>query len=214
MAIFNVLPDPDEPVLDGYGFGRHTCQQPQAPQQQQFYYNGQVVTPAPQPTFNYNMPAQADSRRYDAPAPTVASPWAQQPAAPQSALGFNQLVEDSRRYQATQPVQQQPSPWTIQPQQAVQAPVPVAPAMYPSQYDPKYSAVYNCHPSFDKKAGVWGNTDVTQPCVAPTINWNAAQPQPVAQPQTAPGYVSISYPITTQPMQEDWMEIVRKNFPK
>lgn len=216
MAIFNTNPDapnPDAPVLDGRGFIQHTCQAPQviAAQQQQYYYNGMSSQPVmPQQSgVGYNMPAQTDSRRYDAPpTPAPVSPWAQQQQQP--TFGFNQMVEDSRRNLMTPPQQQPASPWVVQPvPQSIPTPQPQY--VYASQYDPRYSALYTCHPSFDKKSGAWGNTDVTQPCVPPTVNWNA-QPAPTAVAQTPQGYVSITYPITNQPFQTDWLDLVNRNI--
>lgn len=213
MSIFNTLPDPDMPVLNGAGFQQHICQPQGQMASQQFYYNGMQTQPiqsAPAPTFGFNQ-QPTDSRRYDAPAQQSmpVSPWSQQPTQPQPTFGFNQMVEQSRRDMMVAPTQPAPTPWSIQPQTTVVAQAPMCPA----QYDPRYSAVYNCHPSFDKKQGVWGNTDVTLPVTAPTVNWNAPVQQPVQQPAQQ-GYVSITYPMTAQPMQEDWMEIVRKNFPQ
>lgn len=226
MSIFNQNPDPDYPVLTGPGFIQHTCQAPTYGQPQQFYYNGQSVMPVQpagypvQPTFGY------DSRRYDMPAQPVmqATPVVQQP---QQSFGFNQLAEASRR-NMTVPVQPTPatapsaapvSPWAAQPMPQPQA-VPQYPvtAQVPAAYDPRYSAIYNLHPQFDKKKGVWGNQEMTTPCMPPIVNWGAQPEVPQygygypAQPQPIPVY---QYPQQVQqPVVQDWYQIAKANFGK
>ena len=217
MSIFNVNPDPDYPVMDGPGFIQHTCQpygNMMGGMQQQFYYNGQTAQPI-MPSAPYGMPSQQlDSRRYDA----------QPTAMPQStpSFGFNQLVETSRRNQGTPAQMQQPvSPWSgIQPN-TQQIPQPVIPTQqqetyYPSAYDPRYSALYTCHPKVDTKQSAWGNQEVYSPVMPPTVNWGA---QPTVVPQYVPqyGYMNsqpIQYPQSnmTQPIQQSWEEIAKNNF--
>ena len=202
--IFNVNPDPDYPVLTGPGFIQHTCQpynvQPQY--QQQFYYNGQSLYPQQQPN-------PMDSRRYDAPPQPIQSGT--------PTYAFNQLVEATRRTDTTQPNTQ--NPWAQQPVQPVQQqqmvqpvpfqqmPAPVDPNYYQSGCcDPRYSAIYTCHPSFDKKQGVWGDQEVYNPILPPTVNWGAAPVVPTNVPQY--GYIQsqpmMPYPQIQQPVQQNW----------
>jgi hypothetical protein len=88
---------------------------------------------------------------------------------------------------------------------------------YPSMYDPRYSALYTCHPTFDKKQGVWGNQQVYSNLVPPTVNWGAQAP---VIPQNVPqyGYVN-SQPMpqfpqaqAVQPIQPTWEEIAKQNW--
>lgn len=207
-SIFNVNPDPDYPVLNGIGFSQHTCQpyNVQA-QQQQFYYNGQSVMPT------FPQPNMMDSRRYDVP---------QQPMMPQASqaptYGFNQLVENTRRNDVPAVPQ---NPWAVQPTTQPQQPMMMMPQpeTYVQQYDPRYSAIYQCHPSFDKKAGVWGAQEVYNPVMPPTVNWGSA---PSAVPSQVPqyGYMTsqpmpvMQYPQVQQPIQQNWAEIAMQNWKK
>lgn len=207
-SIFNVNPDPDYPVLSGPGFVQHTCQPYNVQQQQQFYYNGQSVMPT------FQQPNMMDSRRYDMPQ--------QQPVMPvqQSAptYGFNQLVENTRRNDAPAMTQ---NPWAVQPiAQPQQQPMMMPqPEPYIQPYDPRYSAIYQCHPSFDKKQGVWGTQEVYNPIMPPTVNWGAA---PAAVPSQVPqyGYMTsqamptMQYPQVQQPIQQNWAEIAMQNWKK
>lgn len=226
MAIFNPNPDPDYPVLNGPGFIQHTYNQPLA-QQQQFYYNGQAVVPTMVPAqpampMMGNMNPMDQSRRYDA-QPTPMMVPAQQP---QQTFGFNQLAEQSRRNMTTipnptpQPAQTPAvvaSPWSVQTQPA-QVPA-MTPQFAPQQaqpasmYDPRYSAIYNCHPSIDRKSGVWGVQEVYTPCMAPSVNWNAMQTTAPAQ------YPQMTYPAVyqypqqvQQPMQTNWEQIAKQTW--
>lgn len=202
MSIYNQNPDPDYPVLNGPGFIQHTCQ-PYAQVQQQYYYNGQYAQPIQQPM---------DSRRYAAPAqPTFATPT---PAQPQPTFGFNQLAEESRRNMSPiQPQQAQASPWSVptaaqQVQQQYLAPTPAIPQ---PTYDPRYAALYQYNPTFDKKSGVWNNSDVCNPYVAPAVNWGAAEIPVPAQPQQFQYQQPVFSPAQPQ-MQQDWEMIAKTNF--
>ena len=213
MSIFNVNPDPDYPVMDGPGFIQHTCQPfgCNGSAQQQFYYNGQTIQPAPMPqqSCGFNQP-QFDSRRYDA----------QPTAMPQSTptYGFNQLVETTRRNQGAPTQTPQPSnPWGVQNQQPAMIPAPQQESYYPAAYDPKYSALYTGHPKIDSKQSVWGNQEVYSPIMPPTVNWGSQAP---VVPQYVPqyGYMNsqpIQYPqAMQQPIQQNWEEIAKHNFVK
>ncbi len=225
--IYNTNPDPDYPVLSGPGFAQHTCQPYTAviPNQQQYFYNGQTVM---QPVGGV-----ADSRRYDAPAPQISAMGAApvQPT-PAPTYGFNQLVESTRRNQGA-PVQTAPvaqtNPWAVQPAAqpaTIPAPTyatqPVNPNggyYYSSMNDPRYDALRTCHPSVDKKQGVWGVQETYAPVVAPTVNWGAASVVPNNVLQY--GYVNsqpmVTYPqisTTPQPIQPSWAEIAEANFGK
>ena len=217
MSIFNPNPDPDYPVSGGPGFIQHTCQPYNVPNpmQQQFYYNGQNVQPVQQaPTFGYQQnPQQLDSRRYDA----------QPTAMPQStpAFGFNQLVESRRNQPAPAPVAQQPTnPWAIQPNTQPTQPMIPAPQQNtycPSMYDARYSSLYTCHPSFDKKQGVWGNQELYTTITPPTVNWGAQAP---VVPQNVPQYGYVNSPSmptfpqapVAQPIQPSWDEIAKQTW--
>lgn len=223
MAIFNSNPDPDFPVMNGPGFIQHTCNPyPQQVQQQQFYYNGQVVQPIMQPQMQMNG-GVGQSRRFDA----QPSPMA--PTMPQASYGFNQLAEQSRRNMVTvplqpaqqpvmmQPVQTQPqpmqtSPWAIPTQQQVQYQqfVPQQPDTT-TMYDPRYSAIYQCHPSIDRKQGVWGNTEVCVPCMTPVVNWNG---QPFATQQQTITYTTTYPQQVVQPMQTTWEQSAKQIWGK
>jgi hypothetical protein len=222
MAIFNSNPDPDYPVLNGAGFAQHTYNQQQMGQQQ-FYYNGQNVTPMTyqQPVPTMQVMPMDQSRRYDAPVSAWGNPQPQPQPAPQSAFGFNQLAEQSRRNMPTLPAPQvqptqQVSPWAVQ-TQPTQPTIPVQPQFVAPQpagtYDPRYSAIYQLHPSIDRKAGVWGVQEVHTPMMSSAINWNAQPPQvPAAYPQ-------MTYPVTYQyPTQvqqstvENWEQIAKQTW--
>jgi len=213
MSIFNVNPDPDYPVLNGPGFIQYTYQNPVYANAgaQQFYYNGQSVAPSgyqqqpQQPMMGFQM----ESRRYDAPAPTL-----QQQAQPQQ-YGFNQLVESRRTQGAVNPWAsqsvQQPTQQFAQPQSFAQFQAPVQPMTYPVEC----SALCTCHPSFDRK-NAWGDQPVYNPTPAPVVNWNGVSAQPMNNgPQynynSAP---TMSYPVQpmTQAVQPSWEEIAKQNF--
>ena len=223
MSIFNTNPDPDYPVNSGPGFIQHTCNYGQIAQQQQptFYYNGQQVMPGYQQQPATFFGQQPDSRRYDAPqTPQMPAPMMMQP---QQSFGFNQLVEDSRRnqppVQPMMPPQPQQSAWGVQPtsqvpQIAYQQPMPVIQEQaYIPSMNPNYSALYTLHPSFDKKHGVWGNTELMTPIPQPTVSWGAA---PSVIPSNVPQYGqmnSMAYPSQVQPQtQTNWEQIARTNF--
>lgn len=224
MSIFTPNPDPDYPVSGGPGFAQHTCNYGQVQQQQpQFYFNGQTVSPvAFQPQVQTSWFGQlqqpVDSRRYDSQPVQI-----QQPVnvpAPAPTLGFNQLVEESRRNQqpvAPAPVQQQ-SMWGVQPSSQVQQCTYQAPQFNPAPsytpaMNPDYSALYTLHPSFDKKHGVWGDTALMTPVAQPTIQWGAA---PSVTPTNVPPYGqmnSIAYPSQIQPnVSTNWEQLALRNF--
>jgi hypothetical protein len=163
------------------------------------------------PTFP--QPNMMDSRRYDAPQQPMMMPQASQTPT----YGFNQLVENTRRNDV--PVVPQ-NPWAVQPTAQPQQPMMMPqPETYVQQYDPRYSAIYQCHPSFDKKAGVWGVQEVYNPVMPPTVNWGSA---PSAVPSQVPqyGYMMsqpmpvMQYPQVQQPIQQNWAEIAMQNWKK
>lgn len=215
MSIFNVNPDPDYPVLTNAGFSQYTYQSPYnvSAGAQQFYYNGQTLAPsgwqqpAQQPMGGYPM----ESRRYDAPVPTMTPQPQQSPVQYQ----FNQLVE-SRRVQQTAPVQ---NPWAGQTmQQPVQQFAPIQPTVQTVTYPADgYSALCTCHPTFDRK-NVWGDQQVYNPVPAPPVNWSgvAAQPMQQQQYQYANQVPVMQYPTQpiAQPVQQSWEELAKQNFGK
>lgn len=226
MSIFNTNPDPDYPVLNGPGFIQATYQQynnpyMQAAGAQQYYYNGQYLQPMYQPMHQPGFPV--DSRRYDA--PTTPIPTQQ----PQQTFGFNQFAE-SRRNQVNPPVT---SPWAVQ---TIQQPQPVMPVMQPQQFaapqtqvttvtypsaylttNNPYPALTTCHPSIDK-TNAWGDPKVYNPMPAPMVNWGNVGMQPVQVAPQQCGYAlqTMTYPqpVMTQPIQQNWEEIAKQNFPK